>query len=196
MASAHKTEPTRAGGSPVPFSENTLLNTPSLVALLLRAAAGGTPSIRDCAARLEALLARAGEHPDVSAAAIRRRLDALRRQLATARLIAPAGEGRFTLTDRGREALATYPEGFTLGELMRYPEFAASIRRIPAGIAPTGSGAYDQGFAARQSGRPPTANPHPADTAAHLDWENGWSEALDEDPPPSARDGDPHARPR
>ena len=181
------------------FSETPLFDTPSLVALLLRAAARGTPSVDDCAARLEALLARAGEHQGVTAATIRRRLDALRRQLAAARLIAPVGSDRFRLTDRGQEALATHPEGFTLGELLRYPEFAASIApRIAPGTAPgivqSGGGAYDQGFAARQSGQPPTANPHLADTAAHLDWENGWCEALDEDPPPSERDRDPYPR--
>lgn len=171
------------GTAPVQFREYPLLNTPNLVALLLRAAAEGTPSVAECAGRLQALLARAGEAPDLPAAMLLERLDTLRRHLATARLIAPVGEDRFTLTERGRAALEAHPAGFALDDLMRYPEYAEEMRERPApAIADPGSRAYDQGFAARQAGQPLTANPHPPDAAAHLDWKNGWSEALDESP--------------
>jgi hypothetical protein len=165
----------------VQFREYPLLNTPNLIAVMLRAAAAGTPSVADCAARLHRLLAQAGETPDVPPAKILRWLDGLRGHLAAARLVHPVGADRFTLTERGRAALAAHPAGFAIDDLMAYPEYAAGLAsRAPAPLDP-GSAAYDQGFAARQSGRPPTANPHASDTAAHLAWENGWSEALDED---------------
>ena len=40
---------------------------------------------------------------------------------------------------------------------------------------------YDEGFNAYWSGKDPTDNPYRPDTVDHLAWENGWSEALDED---------------
>jgi hypothetical protein len=167
----------------VQFREHTMLNTPNLIAIMLRAAADGTPSVADCAARLRSLLEQAGEAPPVPPAKILRRLDELRGHLAAARLIAPMGADRFTLTERGRAALAAHPAGFATDDLMAYPEYAAQVRRRARDRSSDDphAEAYDQGFAARQSGRPRTANPHPADSADHLAWENGWSEALDQD---------------
>ena len=43
------------------------------------------------------------------------------------------------------------------------------------------AGGYDQGFYAYWSGQGPADNPYAPDSADHLAWENGWSEALDED---------------
>ena len=43
------------------------------------------------------------------------------------------------------------------------------------------AGGYDQGFYAYWNGEGPADNPHPPDSVDHLAWENGWSEALDED---------------
>ena len=66
---------------------------------------------------------------------------------------------------------------------MAYPEFARYIRGLDlrrTGLDPR-AGGYDQGFYAYWNGEGPADNPHPPDSADHLAWENGWSEALDED---------------
>ena len=104
------------------------------------------------------------------------------RYLTEAKLLAPA-DGGFATTARGRAALAEHPQGFDTADLMVYPEFARYIRGLElrrAGLDPR-AGGYDQGFYAYWTGELPADNPYPPDSADHLAWENGWSEALDED---------------
>jgi ribosome modulation factor len=166
------------------FRDYPLLNTPSLIALMLRLAAEGTPSVEDCARRLEALLAAAGERPAVPASKIRLRLKGLRRDLETARLIAPVGEDRFQLTDRGQAALAAHPSGFATDDLTTWPEYAAALRAraLDGAAADPHEPAFDAGFDAGLKGRPAAENPYPPDSADHQAWENGWSEAGEPDP--------------
>ena len=66
---------------------------------------------------------------------------------------------------------------------MVYPEFARYIRGLELRRGPIDAraGGYDQGYDAYWSGESPADNPFPPDSADHLAWENGWSEALDED---------------
>jgi hypothetical protein len=166
----------------VHFRDHPLLNTPHLVVVILRAADRGA-DVEDCARRLESLLERTDEHPPVSRDELRARLDRLRRQLTRARLLTPVEDHRFTLTDRGREALAEHPAGFDTADLMRYREFADGVHRAAqsrADMDPRARG-YDEGFHAYWSGKDATDNPYRPDTVDHLAWENGWSEALDED---------------
>ena len=40
--------------------------------------------------------------------------------------------------------------------------------------------AKDAGYEAHGEGLTLSDNPHPTDTRAHLDWQNGWSQARDE----------------
>ena len=167
------------------FREHPLLNTPHLSTVLLRAAARGSATVAECAAQLSAVLEEVGEHPPVEPSEIHRRLDLLREDLTVARLIAPVGVDRFTLTERGRKALEEHPAGFARADLTIFPEYAAYVRRrsrrdpgLPADD-PRGS-AYDQGFAAYFEGRSLADNPYEPDTVDHLAWENGWSEAVDE----------------
>ena len=111
------------------------------------------------------------------------RLDALVRDLAAAKLIDLAPDGSFSATDRGRAALVEHPQGFDVADLMAYPDFARHIRGLEhrrAGLDPR-AGGYDQGFYAYWTGRGPADNPFAPDLVDHLAWENGWSEALDED---------------
>ena len=105
------------------------------------------------------------------------------RYLTEARLLAPGADGAFTLTERGRAALAEHPEGFDTADLMVYPEFARYIRSLELRRGPLDprAGGYDQGFYAYWTGETPADNPYSPDSADHLAWENGWSEALDED---------------
>jgi hypothetical protein len=165
------------------FREYPLLNTPNMVAVILREAEAGPATLEDCAARLQALLARADEHPPFGPADVASRLDVLVRYLVEARLLAPERDGRFALTERGRAALAEHPAGFDTADLMVYPEFARYLRGLVArrgGMDPR-AGGYDEGFYAYWGGQAPADNPYPPDSADHLAWENGWSEALDED---------------
>lgn len=164
------------------FRDHPLLNTPHLNLVILKQADGGA-TVEDCARRLEALLERADEHPPVTPDELRRRLDSLRRNLTRARLLTPPEDHRFRLTARGREALDEHPAGFDTADLMRYREFADHVHRASvdrAGMDPRARG-YDEGFNAYWSGKAATDNPYRPDTVDHLAWENGWSEALDED---------------
>ncbi len=165
------------------FREFPLLNTPNLMLVILREAAAGETSVEGCARRLDTLLALTDEHPPYGETEILARLDALCRYLEEARMIAPAGEGRFAITPRGREALAEHPSGFDLADLMVYPEFAEFIRRLARAreqMDPR-TPAYDEGFADYRAGARLAANPYPTDTVDHQAWENGWFEALDAD---------------
>ena len=165
------------------FREYPLLNTPNMVAVILREAEAGPATLGDCAAGLQAVLDRADEHPPFGPEDVASRLDMLIRYLAEARLLALERDGSFTLTERGRAALAEHPAGFDSADLMAYPEFARYIRGLDVrrgGMDPR-AGGYDEGFYAYWNGQIPADNPHPPDSVDHLAWENGWSEALDED---------------
>ena len=164
------------------FPDYPLLNTPNLVAVILRAAAGGA-SVADCADRLHRLLEQADEHPRVAEEEVCLRIEVLRRLLAEARLLEPEDGGRFHLTPRGEEALRRHPAGFDTADLMVYPEYAEFTHRRGrdrSAMDPRVA-AYDQGYAAYRAGRRLAENPHDPDAVDHLAWENGWFEALDED---------------
>jgi hypothetical protein len=165
------------------FREYPLLNTPNMVVVILREAARGPATLAGCTAELQALLARADEHPPFDAGDVASRLEMLVRYLTEGRLLAPAEAGAFTLTERGRAALAEHPTGFDTADLMVFPEFARYIRglQLRRGTLDPRAGGYDQGFYAYWSGESPADNPFGPDSADHLAWENGWSEALDED---------------
>lgn len=165
------------------FREFPLLNTPSLVLVLLRGAEDGTATVAGATAAVRALLARAGEAPPVADAEIAGRLATLVDFLASAKLLAVAPDGSFETTERGRAALRDHPQGLDVADLMAWPEFARHVRGLDARRTGTDTraGGYDQGFDAYWSGLRPADNPFAPDSADHLAWENGWSEALDED---------------
>jgi hypothetical protein len=166
------------------FREYPLLNTPNMVAVILReASADGGGTLESCTERLLVLLDAADEHPPFGREDVALRLRTLIRYLTEARLVTGGEPGAFTLTARGRTALAEHPAGFDSADLMVYPEFARYIRGLGhrRGAMDPRAGGYDAGFYAYWSGEAPADNPYPPDTADHLAWENGWSEALDED---------------
>lgn len=163
--------------------EYPLLNTPSLSLIVMRAAAEGAVSVEDCAARLQSLLQAANENPPVSPDEMTRRLDRLRAELTEALLLQPADGGRFTITERGRRALMNHPGGVDTADLMTYPEYADYVRSHDRADSPMDPhiAEYDEGFDAYRAGKRPTQNPYGVQTISHLAWENGWSEALDEE---------------
>ena len=159
-----------------------LLNTPNLVALILRAAGSGGASAETCADRLAPLF---GDEPPLGRSALVAHCATHLRWLCEARLVEPGG-GRWTLTGRGREALAAHPEGMDLAELDAYPEFAAWLEtqdaaERPRGGPPARANACDEGYVARHEGAAFTGNPYDPGTADHQLWEKGWCEALDEE---------------
>jgi hypothetical protein len=166
------------------FRDYPLLNTPNLILVLLRAAEEGPATLGAAQAALAALLAQAHEHPPVGPGDVAPRLAMLVRYLAEARLVAIGADGSFALTPRGQDALSRHSEGFDVADLAAYPEFARYLRGIELRRTrpddPRASG-YDQGFYAYWSGATPAENPFAEDSADHLAWENGWSEAFDED---------------
>jgi hypothetical protein len=175
------------------FAEDIpLLNTPNLVALVLRAAGDGGASAEICADRLEALFRQTGEQPELGrdelVAGCGKALGWLRAAgLLEAGL--PEAGGRWVLTARGREALAAHPQGMDLADLAAYPEFADHLHAEDAASSRTGASpardtAYDEGFAARHARVGFTENPHDFATADHQLWEKGWCEALDEEEGP------------
>ena len=165
------------------FREYPLLNTPNMVVTILREASEGPTTLASGAARLQALLDQADEHPPFGPDDVASRLEMLIRYLTEARLLTPSHDGTFTVTERGRAALADHPEGFDTADLMVYPEFARYLRGLEMRRGPIDAraGGYDQGFYAYWTGAAPADNPYTPDAADHLAWENGWSEALDED---------------
>lgn len=162
------------------LSEYPLLNRPALMLLVLRSAADRPATLRDVRSRLDAELARIHENPDVPEDAVAAELDEVAKHLLAARLLRRDGEG-FTLTDRGREVLVAYPLGIDETVLAGFPEYRAFIgafarrRTVNDPRVPR----YDEGFAAQQEGRSLSENPYPRDSADHLAWANGWSEAGD-----------------
>ena len=162
------------------LSEYPLLNRPALMLLVLKSAADQPATMRDVRARLDTELARIHERPDVPEAAVGAELEEVAKHLLAARLLERDGEG-FALTRRGREVLAAHPLGVDETILAGFPEYRAFIRgfarrrtvddpRVPR---------YDEGFSAQQEGRSLSENPYPRDSADHLAWANGWSEARD-----------------
>lgn len=164
-----------------------LLNTPNLVALILREADGHGASAEGCADRLSRLF---GEDvPPLDRDALVAHCAKHLRWLREARLV-DARDGCWRLTDRGRESLAAHPDGMDLAELAAWPEFAAFLDAEDAAENPGGgpaarANAYDEGFAARHEGASFTDNPHDFATADHQLWEKGWCEALDEEEGPA-----------
>lgn len=164
------------------IAEYPLLNDPDLMLTVLRTAAGRGATLDDCLAAVHAALAEAGEAPPVGVAAVRARLEQVRRHLAAAGLIRPATGEPFRITDRGRAMLASHPDGVDDTVLMQFPEFRALIRAAarPAGHDDPHRADYEDGYLACQAGLPLSANPHPPDRVEHLMWENGWCQARDD----------------
>lgn len=171
------------------IGEYPLLNEPSIMLAALKTAAKGPASPDDCLRRLECDLRLIRETLPKDRAAVRKRIAAAYHYLYIAGLVDPEDHsGRFVITLRGEETLRAHPLGIDLAVLAQFADFRAFIRRsrdstrtrdagLPV-IEPTAS--YRDGYAAYGEGRELADNPHAFDTADHLEWENGWSEAREE----------------
>ncbi len=165
------------------FLDQPLLNTPSLTLSLLKVAAEREwATLEDGLAHLKDVFVQAHEPPSVAVTEIVSHLREVRRHLVAAGLLTMADDGRFTITERGRQVLAEHPMGVDDSVLTQFEEFReflrqSSPRRVPENpelvTQEEGHGAYfdDQSV---------VDNPYEFDTSKHLAWENGWFEARDE----------------
>lgn len=167
------------------FREYPLLNTPNMVAVLLHTAAAGPATLDACTDALFTSLEQADERPPFSREEVAARLAMLARYLGEAGLMAGTPADGYVLTERGRAALAEYPQGLDTADLTQFPDFARFLRALDRRrpVADARAAGYDLGYSAYWSGRAPADNPYSPDSADHLAWENGWSEALDEEFP-------------
>lgn len=156
---------------------------------VLRVAAAKSGTLDDCVDYLRTLRESARIDEPMPEAEVRARLRTARAKLHRARLIEAPAPGRFRITARGRSVLADNPDGVDDTVLMQLPEFRpanghsvadAAHQRGPAVPQRTPDIDYQRGFEAHLAGVSLADNPHPPDVRAYLDWENGWSQARDE----------------
>jgi restriction system protein len=167
------------------FDDSPLLHEPDLMLAVLRVAAVKAGTLDDCIDHLRTLRQFAQIDEPMPDAEVRAMLETAAAKLHRAKLIEVLAPGRFRITARGRRILDDNPDGIDDSILMQLPEFrpsgshaAAGARAAAAERAPdTG---YQSGFEAFLAGISLTDNPHPPDVRAYLDWENGWSQARDE----------------
>ncbi len=161
--------------------EPILLHEPDLMLALLRSASEGPAGIETALARLVQTRAVAGEPPPAVPDELRQRLRDAAELLVGAEALTLAGDDRFQLTGRGARLLADYPDGVDQSVLHAFPEFrayvAARLRQAPPDDPRLQ--VYDAGMQAHGLGLGNDANPHALDSADHLAWECGWSEARD-----------------
>ncbi len=166
-----------------------LLHEPDLMLAVLRVAATGAGTLEACIEHLRALRDRAEVEHRVPEARVRAELQAIAAKLDRASLIEWRWPRRFRITARGRQVLADHPAGVDEG-VLRQLEAPDLPTGRPASViereAPQAS-AYDAGYHAYAERRGLPDNPHPPDARAHLDWQNGWSQACEDEQKRSRR---------
>jgi len=165
------------------------LTEPGVMLVALKSCARRPSRPEDCVEQLGRLLRRARRPaPPEVMSVVRERVAAAFRELCIAGLLDPDEDGRYVLTGRGETVLRENPLGVDSSVLMQFPEYRSRARRpfpFPREegedvriVEPKAE--YDDGYVAYGRGLTLTDNPHEYDTAAHLNWQNGWSQARDE----------------
>ena len=161
--------------------DSVLLHEPDLMLAVLRVAAARAGTLDACIDQLRELRACAEVEHRVPEADVRARLQAITAKLNRASLIEWRRPSRFRITARGRQVLADHPSGVDDSVLMRLEEPSAALGTPDdAPAAPVAASAYDAGYEAYGDRLSFADNPHPPDARAHLDWQNGWSQAHDD----------------
>jgi hypothetical protein len=162
--------------------EPPLLHEPDLMLAVLRVAAARSATLDACIDHLRTLRACARVEQLVPEDEVRSRLEAVRAKLDRASLIERAAANGFRITARGRKVLSDHPDGVDETVLLQFKQVrAARGRRDEAHEVPQPARSeYQTGYEAYGEGDGLADNPHPFDTRAHLDWQNGWSQARDE----------------
>lgn len=164
--------------------DSYLLIEPQILLVALRIATDGAVAPEDGVQRLQESLGQAGFSIPADALSLADRLSAAYDDLHRVGLVRRDGDGRFTTTQRGIAVIEANPHGLDASATFSFPELRALVRRPVTyrgqGISEEPANEYEDGYAAGLTGKPLTDNPHSFDSIAHLEWENGWCEALDE----------------
>ncbi|HSA80791.1 MAG TPA: hypothetical protein VLE23_08195 [Geminicoccaceae bacterium] len=162
--------------------EPPLLHEPDLMLAARRVAAARRATLDACVDHLRALRACARVEELVLEGDVRSRLESVTGKLDRASLIERAAANGFRITARGRKVLSDHPDGVDESVLPQRGEArAASVRRVGThALRERARSGYEAGYEAYGEGEGLADNPHPSDTRAHLDWQNGWSQARDE----------------
>jgi hypothetical protein len=165
------------------LDQSPLLHEPDLRLAVLRVANAGSGTLDDCLEHLRQLRRFAQVDEPISEADLRAQLEAAQTKLRRAELIEIGAGGRLRITARGRQLLADNPGGVDETVLMQLrPPRPINGHDATASSPPrAGSIDYQKGYGAYFAGAKLAENPHPPDARAHLDWENGWSQARDDD---------------
>ena len=161
------------------FQERPLLNYADLSLVLLKAGLESETTLDETAGAVRRLLEQARQGDPPADADLYRHLGRIRQDLTIAGLVEPVGAEGFRTTPRGRQALNEHPMGLDHSVLASFPEFQATLPQKGRWPAEGAEGGYSQGYSAYLDGRRPEDNPHLSDSAEHLNWQNGWSEARD-----------------
>ena len=161
------------------IDEAPLLHEPDLMLAVLRVASGKAGTLDACLDHLRTLRDCAKVERRVPEAAVRPRLETAAAKLDRAGLIERSAGQRFRITPRGRKLLADHPDGIDDSVLVQFKAAPASTAD-EAHELPEPSWSQDAGYVAHGEGLTLADNPHPTDTRAHLDWQNGWSQARDD----------------
>jgi hypothetical protein len=143
------------------------------------AAAGGTGTLDACVEQLRRLRRCAQVRELVAEAEVRAGLEGVLGKLARAQLIDRPTAGAWRITPRGRRMLAEHPAGVDDSVLVPFRSAAEGSAEPPEAPPPRSN--YDLGYEAYGSGDSFADNPYSPDMRAALDWENGWSQARDEE---------------
>jgi hypothetical protein len=162
--------------------ESPLLHEPDLMLAVLRVAAAQAGTLDDCVEHLRVLRRSAQVSELVPEAEVRARLERAQATLRRAGLIELGAGGRFRITTRGRRVLAENPDGVDATVLMQLDEAGpVNGHRAAAADQRAPSTDYQRGYGAYLGGAGLAENPYPRDVRAYLDWENGWSQARDDE---------------
>ncbi|MGH6900971.1 MAG: hypothetical protein ACREJ5_31195 [Geminicoccaceae bacterium] len=163
--------------------ESPLLHEPDLMLAVLRVANAGSGTLDDCLEHLRQLRRFAQVDEPMPEAEVRAQLETARAKLRRAGLIEIGAAGRLRITACGRQVLADNPGGVDATVLMqlRAPRPVNGHHTAVSSSSRTSSIDYQRGYGAYLAGAKLADNPYPPDVRAYLDWENGWSQARDDD---------------
>jgi hypothetical protein len=165
------------------LDESPPLQEPDLMLAVLRVANAGSGTLDDCVEHLRQLRRFAQVDELMPEAEVRAQLETARAKLGRAGLIETGAGGRLRITARGRQLLADNPGGVDETVLMqlRPPRPINGHDGAESSPPQAGSIDYQRGYGAYFAGAKLAENPHLPAAQAHLDWENGWSQARDDD---------------
>lgn len=159
-----------------------MLTAPSIMLRALQVAERKAAGPEICLERVLADLRQVGEPEPDDLWPLRESIRIAFEALAAARLLEYRGCGRFSVTNRGKHVIHDHPRGVDDSVLEAFPEYQAFLYqqgRKACGHTPVEEPKpqYSEGYAAFIAGKGLADNPHGFDSAAHLEWENGWGEA-------------------